>query len=250
MPSSPFGRPEFDPLIHAYRFFCPESGFVAVADADVMGLRVNPDWLLDWLCAQPVFYPADPSSHAHREPGVAARGNDTRRNLGSGRAGPRSGGGERAGRAHPSAIQISAIRHRDCADNLRRTSEHASRLAPLPCAGSAGGHSREDGWLALDHARLTARAFRVSAGGEGTREPAVGRLRPRRFSIFLRSAETRASHIAINPLKRQRSEVHGRHVFPVKRSPDTRRSGIYCRLRTRQRTRTRIPAFDPSSCQN
>ena len=48
---------EFDPSIHAYRFFCPETGFVAVADADVMGLRVNPDWLLDWLARSLSFIP-------------------------------------------------------------------------------------------------------------------------------------------------------------------------------------------------
>jgi hypothetical protein len=36
---------EFDPSRHAYRFFCPEAGFVMVADADVAGLRVSPAWL-------------------------------------------------------------------------------------------------------------------------------------------------------------------------------------------------------------
>jgi hypothetical protein len=48
---------EFDPSIHAYRFFCPEAGFVALADADVIGLRVNPDWLLDWLARSLSFIP-------------------------------------------------------------------------------------------------------------------------------------------------------------------------------------------------
>ncbi len=48
---------EFDPSIHAYRFFCPETGLVAVADADVIGLRVNPDWLLDWLARSLSFIP-------------------------------------------------------------------------------------------------------------------------------------------------------------------------------------------------
>jgi hypothetical protein len=48
---------EFDPSRRAYRFFCPEAGFVMVADADVVGLRVNPAWLLDWLAGSLSFIP-------------------------------------------------------------------------------------------------------------------------------------------------------------------------------------------------
>jgi hypothetical protein len=48
---------EFDPSRHAYRFFCPEAGFVMVADADVAGLRVDPAWLVDWLAGSLSFIP-------------------------------------------------------------------------------------------------------------------------------------------------------------------------------------------------
>ena len=46
---------QFDGLKQAYQFFCPEAGFIAVADADVAGLCVKPEWVLDWL-AQSLFF--------------------------------------------------------------------------------------------------------------------------------------------------------------------------------------------------
>src|SRR5437016_5462944 len=83
-------------------------------------------------------------------------------------------------------------------------------------------------------------------GGKGRpRGPAVDLLRPKRFGIFSRSAEKRMSRTALNLLKRQESEVPGRRVFPVKRSRDTRRYGIYCRIPSRVRTRTRSFGVQP-----
>ena len=48
---------EFDPSKHAYRFFCPEAGFVAVAGADVVCIRLDPGWLLDWFARSLSFVP-------------------------------------------------------------------------------------------------------------------------------------------------------------------------------------------------
>lgn len=40
---------EYDADRRCYIYFCPEAGFVAVDDADLITLRFRPDWLLDWL---------------------------------------------------------------------------------------------------------------------------------------------------------------------------------------------------------
>ncbi len=43
---------EFNPATTSYFHFCPEVGRVAVLDADIEAIAVNPPWLIDWLTAQ------------------------------------------------------------------------------------------------------------------------------------------------------------------------------------------------------
>jgi hypothetical protein len=40
---------EFDTATRRHSYFCPEAGFVTVDDADLVALRFNPGWLVEWL---------------------------------------------------------------------------------------------------------------------------------------------------------------------------------------------------------
>jgi len=40
---------EFDPATARHFYLCPEAGRVEVADAEVASLRLDPEWLVDWL---------------------------------------------------------------------------------------------------------------------------------------------------------------------------------------------------------
>ena len=49
---------EFDAQARCYMHFCPEAGRVSVENADLATLRLNPEWLVDWLVAElPVASP-------------------------------------------------------------------------------------------------------------------------------------------------------------------------------------------------
>ncbi len=40
---------EFDTATRRHSYFCPEAGLVTVDDADLVALRFNPGWLVEWL---------------------------------------------------------------------------------------------------------------------------------------------------------------------------------------------------------
>jgi hypothetical protein len=50
---------EFDPATRRHSYFCPEAGPMTVDDADLVALRFNPGWLVEWLIRElPISPPA------------------------------------------------------------------------------------------------------------------------------------------------------------------------------------------------
>jgi hypothetical protein len=160
---------EFDPSRHAYRFFCPEAGFVAVADTDVVGLRVNPGWLLDWLACSLSFIPQIRRRSLIENRGwllgeTVLHGTSVAVALVLGRL---------AANEQDALIQVlSRFQPSEIGIVLTTSAELPSTLLALHRYYALDLRevirAKTDG-LALDHARLTARAVQFLRGAKATK---------------------------------------------------------------------------------
>jgi hypothetical protein len=159
---------EFDPSRHAYRFFCPEVGFVAVAAADVVGLRVSPSWLLDWLGRSLSFIP-----QIRRRSLIENRGWLLGETLLDGTSvAVALVLGRLAANEQDSLIQVlSRFQPSEIGIVLTTSAELPSTLLAFHRYHALDLreviHAKTDG-LALDHARLTARAVQFLRGAKAT----------------------------------------------------------------------------------
>jgi hypothetical protein len=160
---------EFDLSRHAYRFFCPQAGFVAVSDADVVGLRVNPAWLLDWLAGSLSFIPQIRRRSLIENRGwllgeTVLDGTSVAVALVLGRlaANEQDALIQGLSKFQPSEIGIVLTISTELPSTLLAWHRyHALDLREIISAKTDG--------LALDHARLTARAIQFLRGARATK---------------------------------------------------------------------------------
>jgi hypothetical protein len=160
---------EFDTSRHAYRFFCPDAGFVIVADADIAGVRVNPAWLMDWLAGSLSFI-----SQIRRRSLIESRawllgetvldGTTVAVALVLGRVGAYEQDAliQVLSRFQPSEIGIVLTTSAELPSALLAPYRyHSLEVREIVCAKTDG--------LALDYSRLTARVIQFLRGAKATK---------------------------------------------------------------------------------
>ena len=221
---------EFDGLGHAYQFFCPEAGFIAVTDADVAALCVKPDWILDCLARSLSFNPQIRRRTLVEGQGwllgeTVLDGTSVTAALVLGRlaANQQDALIQGISRFQPSGIGIVLTSSAELPSSLLALyGYHALDLREVISAN--------DGGFALDYARLTTRALQFLRGKKATKGGGGRSSQAEKIRNFFAERRKEDVPYAPNLMKRQESEVPGRRVFLVKGSRDTRQYGICCRI--------------------